>query len=167
MYSVAEANKILKEAGKSELAFYDASNPNKYLVDRNGQWSAAAANEYMTTALTSYNEQSKNMIEVVIANNDGMAQGAISALNAAGYNTGTGKTIPVFGVDATAAAQELIKNKKMTGTIKQDASGMADALCLIAKNALAEGKGLLDGTDKYDVDSDVAKIRIAYSKYLG
>ena len=166
-YSVEEANKILSKAGKSALSFYDPSNPNKYLVDRNGQWSAAAANEYMTTALTSYNEQNKNMIELVICNNDGMAQGAISALNSVGYNTGGDKMIPVFGVDATEAAQELIKNKKMTGTIKQDAAGMAEALCLIAANSLDEKADLLDGTDKYDVDSDVAKIRIAYSKYLG
>ena len=166
-YSVEEANKILKAAGKPELTFYDPSNPNKYLVDRNGQWSAAAANEYMTTALTSYNDQKKNMIEVVICNNDGMAQGAISALNSVGYNTGTEKAIPVFGVDATSAAQELIRNKKMTGTIKQDADGMAEALCLMAKNGTTAGAGLLDGTGKYDVDKDVAKIRIAYSKYLG
>jgi methyl-galactoside transport system substrate-binding protein len=166
-YSVEEANKILTKAGKSALSFYDSSNPNKYLVDKNGQWSAAAANEYMTTALTSYNEQNRNMIELVICNNDGMAQGAVSALNSVGYNTGTEKMIPVFGVDATDAAQELIRNKKMTGTIKQDASGMAEALRLVASNGLDEKRSLLDGTDKYNVDKDVAKIRIAYSKYLG
>ena len=166
-YSVEEANKILVAAGKAELSFYDPSNPNKYLVDRNGQWSAAAANEYMTTALTSYNEQNKNMIEVVICNNDGMAQGAISALNAAGFNLGEGKSVPVFGVDATSAAQELIKNKKMTGTIKQDATGMAEALCLLAKNGLNEGAKLLEGADKYEIDKNVSKVRIAYSKYLG
>ena len=165
-YSVEEANKILTAAGREKLEFYDKSNPNKYLVDKNGQWSAAAANEYMTTALTSYNEQNKNMIELVICNNDGMAQGAITALNSIGYNTGEGKTIPVFGVDATTAAQELIRAKKMAGTIKQDAEGMAEALRLVAENGLA-GRPLTSGTDKYDVDGDVAKIRIAYSKYLG
>ena len=44
---------------------------------------------------------------------------------------------------------------------------MAEALCLIASNGLETNKSLLEGTDKYDVDADVAKIRIAYSKYLG
>lgn len=166
-YSVEEANKILSAAGKSALSFYDASNPNKYLVDRNGQWSAAAANEYMNTALTSYNDQNKNMIELVICNNDGMAQGAISALNSAGYNTGGTKSIPVFGVDATEAAQELIKNKKMTGTVKQDATGMAEALCKLAQNGVTDGAKLLDGTEDYDVEKNVAKVRIAYSKFLG
>jgi len=167
-YSVEEANKVLAAAGKKPLKFYDASNPNKYLVDRNGQWSASAANEYMTTALTSYSEKHKNMIELVICNNDGMAEGAISALGTAGYNLGgDSKMIPVFGVDATDAARELIKNGKMTGTIKQDAQGMADAITKIAQNGLSADKGILDDMGDYTIDQNVAKVRIAYSKYLG
>ena len=166
-YSVEEANKKLSAAGKKSLRFYDDSNPNKYLVDRNGQWSASAANEYMTTALTSYSEKHKNMIELVICNNDGMAEGAISALNAAGYNLGAdSKSIPVFGVDATDAAKELIKGGKMTGTIKQDAEGMAEAISKVVENGLG-GRDLLEGMGDYSIDKNVDKIRIAYSKYLG
>ena len=168
-YSVEGANKILTDAGKKPLKFYDSANPNKYIVDRNGQWSASAANEAMTTALTSYSEKHGNMIELVICNNDGMAEGAISALNSAGCNLGkeNSKSIPVFGVDATDAAKDLIGAKKMTGTIKQDADGMASAISQIAKNALTEGAGLLDAMSGYNIDSNVPKIRIAYSKYLG
>ena len=168
-YSVEEANKILTRDGKSNLVFYDAGNPNKYLVDRNGQWSAAAANEYMTTALTSFNENKGNMIELVICNNDGMAEGAISALNSAGYNTGAenSRQIPVFGVDATAAAVDLINKGKMTGTVKQDSHGLAEAVTKIAANALTEGKGMTDGLEKYNVDKNVFKVRIPYSQYLG
>jgi len=121
----------------------------------------------MNTALTSYNDNNKNMIEVVICNNDGMAEGAISALNSVGYNLGDSKTVPVFGVDATDAAVELIKKGKMTGTIKQDAKGMAEAIALLSANALDEGKSIMDGTEKYSVDEKVRKIRIAYSKFLG
>lgn len=165
-FSVSETNKKLLAAGKKALKFYDASNPNKYLVDKNGQWSAAAANEYMTTALASYSEKSKNMIELVICNNDGMAEGAISALNYAGYNNGKGRSIPVFGVDATDAAKELIKNGKMAGTIKQDADGMAMAIKKLVNNGLSsDNKNIMDGMNEYDVDKDVAKIRIPYSKY--
>ena len=166
-YSVEEANKLLTDAGKAPLRFYDASNPNKYLVDKNGQWSAAAANEYMVTALTSYSESSGNMIELVICNNDGMAEGAISALNGAGYNTGSAKMIPVFGVDATDAAQNLIADGKMSGTIKQDAEGMAEALVKLAQNTQNDNTTLLDGMENYDIDENVDKIRIPYSKYLG
>lgn len=165
-YSVEEADKLLSEAGRPTLKFYDASNPNKYLVDKNGLWSAAAANEYMVTALTSYSEAGGNMIELVICNNDGMAEGAISALNGAGYNLGgTSKSIPVFGVDATDAARNLISDGKMVGTIKQDAEGMAEAIARLAENR--EGDSLMAGMDKYDVDEGTSKIRIAYSKYLG
>lgn len=167
-YSVEEANKILEKNGKKPLRFYDASNPNKYLVDRNGQWSASAANEYMNTALSSYSEKHNNMIELVICNSDTMAEGAISALNGAGYNLGgDSRMIPVFGVDASSAAQELIKNGKMAGTIKQDAEGMGICLANLAKNAISEDASLMDGTEEYSVDENVAKIRIAYSKYFG
>lgn len=168
-YSVEKANSILSEAGKAMLEFYDSKNTNKYLVDKNGQWSASAANEYMNTALTSFNENNKNMIELVICNNDGMAEGAISALNAAGYNTGNAgsRTIPVFGVDATDAAKELISSGKMTGTVKQDADGMASAICKLAVNGTTSGAHLLDGMTEYVIDDAVSKIRIAYAKFLG
>lgn len=167
-FSVEEANKILTDAGKPALRFYDASNPNKYLVDKNGQWSAAAANEYMVTALTSYSEEGGNMIELVICNNDGMAEGAISALNGAGYNLGgDSKMIPVFGVDATDAAQNLIKDGKMSGTIKQDATEMAELIEELAENIVIDKEPLLSDMDNYNIDENVNKIRISYSKYLG
>ena len=108
-YGVEDANKVLKEAGKPELEFYDSSNSNKYLVDQNGQWSSAAATDYMSTILAQYSVANNNMVELVIANNDEMALGALSALQTAGYNNGTGKTIPVFGVDATDAAKSAIE----------------------------------------------------------
>ena len=168
-YSVEEADKILSQNGHSPLRFYDPSNSNKYLVDRNGQWAASAANEYMTTALASYNEDKGNMIELVICNNDGMAEGAIAALGNAGYNLGRegSRQIPVFGVDATEAAIDLISKGKMTGTVKQDAAGMADAVSRIVSNSLTDGKKLTEGLDAYTIDSGVTKVRIPYSAYLG
>lgn len=167
-YAVSEADEILTGAGRNPLVFYDNRNPNKYLVDKNGQWSAVAANEYMTTALTSYSEERGNMIELVICNNDNMAEGAISALNSAGYNLGeASKRIPVFGVDATEAAKNLIINGKMTGTIKQDAEGMAQAIAHLCSNSLSGSANLMDNTHVYNVDENVNKIRISYAKYLG
>lgn len=167
-YSVERANEMLSAAGKPALRFYDAANQNKYHVDQNGQWSAAAANEYMTTALASYSAANRNMIELVICNNDSMAEGAISALNVAGYNLGKDNIfIPVFGVDATDAAKSLIKDGKMAGTVAQDAKGMAAALTLLAENALDGERALMDGTDDLSVDEKVRKIRIHYAKYLG
>lgn len=166
-YGVEDANVILEEAGKPALKFYDEANTNLYLVDQGGNWSATAAQEHMSTLLSQYNEENGNMVELVIANNDGMAEGAISALEAAGYNKAAdedgnieGKTIPVFGVDATDAAKSLIANGQMTGTIKQDAEGMAMTLFQIVQN-LSEGKEAFDGMD-FSIDEDVAKIRVPY-----
>ena len=172
-YGVEDANAVLAEAGKPALEFYDANNTSKYLVDQTGAWSSQAAVDYMNTILGQYNEGNNNMIELIICNNDNMAEGCISALESAGYNNGTGKTIPVFGVDATDSAKELIANGKMTGTVKQDAEGMAAAIAQIAK-AVGEGTALKDAvaataesnTEMYSVAEGVAtKLYVAYAPY--
>ena len=165
-YAVEDANAKLTAAGKKPLKFYDSKNKDLFLLDKYGTWSANASNEYMKTILSEYSVANKNMVELVIANNDDMAQGAITALNDIGYNTGSDKAIPVFGVDATAAAQELIKTNKMAGTIKQDAEGMANAIALLSGN-IANDKALMDGTDTLNVDNDCNKIRIPYGIYTG
>lgn len=164
-FAVEDANKILKAAGKPELVYYDSKASTKYLVDTAGKWSAQAANDYMVTLLGSYNEGNKNMVELVICNNDGMAEGAISALQNVGYNKGEGSTtIPVFGVDATDSAKALIKDGKMAGSIKQDAVGMASTINTLVKN-VADGNDLMANTDKFTVDEGVYKIRVPYAMY--
>ncbi len=168
-YAVEDANKILTEAGKPVLQYFDSSNKDCYQVDQDGNWSATAANNYMNTNLSQYNKENNNMIELIICNNDGMAEGAISALNDKGYNLGDGSstTIPVFGVDATDAAKQLIADGKMTGTIKQDAEGMAEAIAFLTQN-VAEGKAVMDGTDSYNISENVSnKIYIPYAAYTG
>ncbi len=167
-YAVENADNKLKTGGFSPLAFYDPNNTDKYLLDKDGKWSAQAANEGMTTALTAYNAANGNMIELVICNNDNMAEGAITALQSVGYNTGKegAVTIPVFGVDATAAARALIREGKMTGTVTQDGDAMAECLSKAAQNALA-GVKLLENFGDYTVDTAAAKVRIPYGVYTG
>ena len=167
-YAVEDADKKLEEAGKPALEFFDSANTDKYQVDQDGNWSATAANYYMTTNLSQYNEGNNNMIELIICNNDGMAEGAVAALNDKGYNTGDPeKTIPVFGVDATDSAKKLIADGKMVGTIKQDAEGMAECIALLSQN-VGDGKDLLDGTDDYNKSEKVEnKIYITYGIYTG
>ncbi len=168
-YAVEDANEVLTEAGYPELVFFDSSNTDGFQLDTTGAWSAQAALDYMTTNLSQYNEENGNMIELVICNNDAMAEGAVSALNTAGYNTGEDgvTTIPVFGVDATDAAKQLIAEGKMTGTVMQDADGMAACVAFLASNALS-GKDIMDGTDDYNIaDGFTNKIYIAYSAYTG
>ena len=138
-YGVEDANAILKAAGKPELKFYDSANKNKYT------------------------ESNKNMIELVIANNDEMALGAISALQTAGYNKDGKTVIPVFGVDATDAAKSAIKSGSMIGTIKQDAEGMATAITTVMKNLL-NGTNALEGIDSANTVG-TWRVNIPYSAY--
>lgn len=168
-YGVEDCDAVLTAAGKPALEYFDSANSDKFQCDLQGNWSAQAALEYMQTNLSQFNEGNGNMIELIICNNDNMAEGCISALNAAGYNDGTGKTIPVFGVDATDSAKELIAAGKMTGTIKQDAQGMADCISALTSN-VASGKDLLADTDSYTKDTANNlnnKIYIAYQEYAG
>lgn len=175
-YGVEDANKVLAENNLPELEYFDANNTSKYQVDLQGAWSAQAALDYMNTNLSQYNVANKNMIELIICNNDNMAEGSISALEAAGFNTGDGSatTIPVFGVDATDAAKDLIKAGKMTGTVKQDAEGMAKAVAGVveavgAGTAQADAIAAVAGSaDMYSVADGIAnKLFVAYAAYTG
>ena len=164
-YGVEDADAILEEAGKPALKFYDDSNTDKYLVDTTGAWSAQAATDYMNTILGQYNDGNGNMIELVIANNDGMAEGAIAALQTVGYNVeGGDKTIPVYGVDALASAVEKIDAGIMTGSVKQDGEAMAATIATLVQNVI-DGEALMANTEEYNVDADSAKIRVPYSMY--
>ena len=119
----------------------------------------------MKTVLSAYSEKSGNMVELVIANNDEMALGAISALNELGYNKDGGKIIPVFGVDATEAAKAKIKSGAMTGTVKQDGEGMAIAIAKIAENFML-GRSPFEEIDSKNVIGNW-RVNIPYSSYTG
>ena len=171
-FGVEDANAVLTAAGKPALAYFDAANPDCYQVDLGGAWSAAAAKDYMDTNFVSFNEDAGNMIELVICNNDGMAEGVIASLQEKGYNVAGAHVVPVFGVDATDNAKALIADGAMTGTVKQDADGMAAAISQTAA-AVAEGKapaealaGLSDA--RFTLAGDCAsKLFVAYAPYTG
>jgi methyl-galactoside transport system substrate-binding protein len=171
LYSVKTANEKLVDSGYKLVPSLanqtDSTQPNDgispyYLY---GNWSATKAKDLMETALTSYKLDSGD-IELVIANNDDQALGAIEALNEKNYNTGKAdaKIIPTFGVDATEVAKDAIKNKKMVGTVKQDSTAMAKAIVDFVNDAKDKRDFDLSG---YTVDEEVKKIRISYSIYLG
>ena len=164
-YGVEDADAVLTAAGKPALVFYDEANTSKYLLDANGAWSAQQGQDLMQTLLSKSCEDSGNMVELATANNHHMALGAISALQNAGYNKEGGKYIPVFGVDATDAAKEKIADGSMTGTIKQDAEGMANAVVVISQN-LATGADKFTSIDEANVVG-TWRVNIPYSAYTG
>ena len=171
-FGVEDADLVLTAAGKAALEYFDAQAAQKWQTDPEGAWSAKAAKDYMDTNLVSYNESNGNMIELVICNNDGMAEGAVASLQQAGYNVAGAHVVPVFGVDATDAAKALIADGAMIGTVKQDNVGMAVAICETVK-AIAGGKtpveamaGLNDA--RFTIAGDCAtKLYVAYSPYTG
>ena len=171
-YGLEDANAVLAANGKPALVYFDAANTDCYQVDQAGAWSAAAAKEYMDTNFVSYNEANGNMIELVICNNDGMAEGVIASLQEKGYNVDGAHTVPVFGVDATDNAKALIAEGAMTGTIKQDAQGMAAAVSQTVK-AVVDGATPVDALaglkdERFSLDADCAtKLYVAYAPYTG
>lgn len=94
-------------------------------------WDTAQAKDKMDAWISGPNA---NKIEVVIANNDAMAMGAIESLKAQGKTK-----IPVFGVDALTEALALVKSGALEGTVLNDAANQAKATFELTKN-LAEGK---------------------------
>ena len=61
----------------------------------------------------------------------------------------------------------MISDGKMTGTIKQDAEGMANGIAHLVGNAAA-GKEVMADTDSYVIDETVSnKIYIPYATYTG
>ncbi len=125
-------------------------------------WDTELANSAMSGWLTKYGDN----IEFVIANNDAMAQGAISALQSVGYNKGdNGKYVPVVGVDATNAAKDLIKKGYMTGTVLQDGKAMAEAIFNVSVNSSKGNEFLMDTI--YEFDESGKAVRIPYKAYEG
>ena len=109
-------------------------------------WDTAMAKDKADAWLSGPNGEK---IEVVIANNDAMAMGAVEALKAHG-NTKT----PVFGVDALPEALAMVEAGTMAGTVLNDANNQAKATFDLAKN-LAEGKAAAEGTQWNIVDKVV------------
>ncbi|MGI9276011.1 MAG: galactose/glucose ABC transporter substrate-binding protein MglB [Endozoicomonas sp.] len=90
-------------------------------------------------------------IEVVIANNDAMAMGAVEAMKAADKTH-----VPVFGVDALTEALAMVANGDLQGTVLNDGKNQAKATFQIANN-LANGKKATEGTD-WEMEGKVVRI---------
>ena len=123
-------------------------------------WDTELAQKAMEAMLAA----NEGKIELVIANNDGMAIGCIAALSNIGYNVeGGDKFIPVIGVDATDAAKDAIAKGTMSATVLQDGDAMGKAIAQVALN-MAAGAEALEGTD-YEFDDTGVAVRIPYAPY--
>lgn len=120
-------------------------------------WNQELAKNSIESLFLNYGDK----IEMIIANNDAMAMGAIEALQQYGYNKENSvKKIPVFGIDGIPAAQELIKKGVMTGTVFEDPNDTAEALYKVGMN-LISNKPPLEDTN-YEINETGTIIRIPY-----
>lgn len=96
-------------------ALNDAGNTNQALQEpQQGDWDTAKGLEITQDALVQFEDR----LEVVFANNDGMALGAVQAIEAAGRVVN--EDIYVVGVDAIPEAMDLLSSGKLTGTVLND-----------------------------------------------
>lgn len=111
----------------------DAGVAVEKLDSNNADWSRGQATLRMQQWLETYGDE----IEVVFANNDDMALGAIDACLAAGM---TKAELPfIVGVDATPPALEAVAQGTLKGTVQNDAAGQAESILDLCC-ALARGR---------------------------
>ena len=122
------------------------------LAEESANWEKSQGQERMAVLLNTLGKR----IECVISNNDDMALGAIDALKAAGY-FGTGVSIPVIGVDATASALEMIVQGALYGTVQNNAQAQAQAIIRLAL-LLARGDAVTASSFPYPLDNKVVYI---------
>ena len=100
-------------------------------------WNRAQAQNRMEQMIGQY----QNKIELVLANNDDMALGAMDAYRKLNY---TESALPVFFViDGTDVGLQAVRDGKMAGTVYNDKEGQAEAMAKLAV-AAATGEGMED-----------------------
>lgn len=100
-------------------------------------WNRAQAQNRMEQMIGQY----QNKIELVLANNDDMALGALDAYRKLNY---TESALPVFfGIDGTDVGLQAVRDGKMAGTVYNDKEGQAEAMAKLAV-AAATGEGMED-----------------------
>lgn len=98
-------------------------------------WNRAQAQNRMEQMISQY----QNKIELVLANNDDMALGALDAYKKLNY---TEATLPVFfGIDGTDVGLEAVADSQLAGTVYNDKEGQAEAMAKLAA-ALVSGEGM-------------------------
>lgn len=100
-------------------------------------WNRAQAENRMSQMISQY----QTKIELVLANNDEMALGAMDAYEKLNY---TESTLPLFfGIDGTKVGLEAVRDSRLSGTVYNDKEGQARAMAKLVE-ALVTGSGMED-----------------------
>lgn len=129
-----------------------------------GRWDKEIAKNSVESLLLQYNGR----IEIIIASNDSMAAGAVEALQKYGYNdSNNSNNIPVFGLNGTQEAEELIEKGFMIGSAPQNPRAMADALYMVGMNLISNKDPLYDTNYKFDETRIIISIKYKENKGSG
>lgn len=124
-------------------------------------WDEQLAKDAIESLFLSYGGK----VEAIIANNDGMAIGAVKALQKYGYNIGDKeKNISVFGNSQLPEAKDLIEKGFMAGSVSESPRAIADALYTVGMN-LVSGINPIEGTN-YKFDKSGVIIPIQSQEYI-
>ncbi len=103
------------------------------LISVNTNWSREVAKSSIENIFLTYGSKT----EAIIANSDELAIGTIEALQRYGYNIGNNSNfIPVFGIDGSPEAKELIDKGIMFGTVIEDMKELAEAFYAVGINLI-------------------------------
>lgn len=138
----------------------DAGIEIDLLAEDTGMWVTATAKEKMDAWVSKYGDE----IECCVAGNDAMALGALSAVEAAGFNTDgeeSSKYIPIYGIDALPEILSKIESGEITGSVLQDAKTQGQTIVKMAEN-LTSGKDAVDGIEGVEVEEETKAVRVPY-----
>lgn len=138
----------------------DAGIEIDLLAEDTGMWVTATAKEKMDAWVSKFGDE----IECCVAGNDAMALGALSAVEAAGFNTDgeeSSKYIPIYGIDALPEILSKIESGEITGSVLQDAKTQGQTIVKMAEN-LTSGKDAVDGIEGVEVEEEAKAVRVPY-----
>lgn len=138
----------------------DAGIEIDLLAEDTGMWVTATAKEKMDAWVSKYGDE----IECCVAGNDAMALGALSAVEAAGFNTDgeeSSKYIPIYGIDALPEILSKIESGEITGSVLQDAKTQGQTIVKMAEN-LTSGKDAMDGIEGVEMEEEAKAVRVPY-----
>ena len=137
----------------------DAGIKIDLLAEDTGMWVTATAKDKMDAYISKYGSQ----VECIVAANDAMALGALSSVEAAGFNTQgekSGKYVPIFGIDALPEILSKIQSGEIAGSVLQDSKTQGECIVKMAKN-LVDGKDVMTGIN-YKLEEGSKAVRIPY-----
>ena len=142
--NVAQQNAIYRTQAIHDLMDKwneDGTMKNEQLDIQDGNWDTAKGKDVMDTWNVKYGDK----IEVVLANNDTMAMGAIESLKT---NGNFDKDIPtkVYGINGIPDVWNMLTDNTMAGTVLTSPYKEAVAVIDMSRNLVA-GKDPLEGTD--------------------